>query len=810
MGNACGSSRNVATEGKFRTFAPLSQDAPHRRIADGTGPEISLSAPSALRMSQPVMPETTSTDNRSLETSLSLSRNFSKASPKPRLIQLLYSSVASSEWSPTELEELAAHAADANQSRSITGALVHFNETFFQVLEGEQEAVMQLYANIEKDQRHKHVCIIRVCDIEMRTFTNWAMRFSSEVNEGSEVNVVIRYLIDTINVSFGIIEKYIPPGVTSFVRQGIDPAEVKAEFGNTVIMVCEVHSLWNKLQESAESLVSSLNMFYSSVAHIVAANGGEVVKYIGTNIICMFETAQVVAALQAGKTVLERVAGKIKSGDAMVVDVRVALTAGAVIRGNIGCSQKYDYTVLGDPVNTASRLAGYKRDEKYSLLLTERALSLLRHHGYTQDDLTSLPNVQLEGKASREQIFEWRYTGTPPDDDSLTSSGVMAPLQKGTRKTGSSPLIRMCYVSQCAKTFSGGDVAAMIEKAAVNNASLGVTGVIMKVDDYFIQILEGVPEVVNTLFQKIKKDPRHYDVTVTAVRDVDSRQFSTWGMRQFALGEATEFVALVSSTMIQTLSTAYKTIEKYVPQTVLRLLVSGQNPSRFDPRVSNQVMLATDLVSFTSISEVLTPHELMALINNMLTVVLECVADHNGTPYKLVGDMVVAQFPVSAAFDAVYAAIDVQNRLKMYRSNPPPDAVEPELMHVGVGLAYGPLLESNIGGRQLDFALVGQTIEDAMECEGWTRMCDKRILINEPMNNILNTLFPSRIDTVKVDMMYGLNSVDIGTWDPFSVKSAIKTRCEAIRTEHSQDTAKNTMPAVERRKRESKAATRVS
>eukprot|EP01061_Rhynchopus_euleeides_P001780 TRINITY_DN11304_c0_g1_i1.p2 TRINITY_DN11304_c0_g1~~TRINITY_DN11304_c0_g1_i1.p2 ORF type:complete len:108 (+),score=30.36 TRINITY_DN11304_c0_g1_i1:23-325(+) len=78
-----------------------------------------------------------------------------------------------------------------------------------------------------------------------------------------------------------------------------------------------------------------------------------------------------------------------------------------------------------------------------------------------------------------------------------------------------------------------------------------------------------------------------------------------------------------------------------------------------------------------------------------------------------------------------------------------------------------------------------------MECEGWTRMCDKRILMNGPMNEVLNTLFPSRIDTVKVDMMYGLESVDVGTWDPFSVKGAIKTRCEKIRLEKSQKSAAN-------------------
>ncbi len=59
-----------------------------------------------------------------------------------------------------------------NASLDITGVLFFWDGSFFQVLEGAESAVKQLFRRIEKDPRHCHVR----CLIDQRCFSSWRMR----------------------------------------------------------------------------------------------------------------------------------------------------------------------------------------------------------------------------------------------------------------------------------------------------------------------------------------------------------------------------------------------------------------------------------------------------------------------------------------------------------------------------------------------------------------------------------------------------------------------------------------------------------
>ncbi|MFU9135873.1 diguanylate phosphodiesterase [Erwinia tasmaniensis] len=70
----------------------------------------------------------------------------------------------------------------------------------------------------------------------------------------------------------------------------------------------------------------------------------------------------------------------------------------------------------------------------------------------------------------------------------------------------------------------------LADKARVNNASLEITGILLFDGDYFLQILEGPLSAVNTLFEHICEDPRHYHI-VQLMRDYASaRRFGNLGM----------------------------------------------------------------------------------------------------------------------------------------------------------------------------------------------------------------------------------------------------------------------------------------
>ncbi|MGZ8193711.1 MAG: BLUF domain-containing protein, partial [Methylobacter sp.] len=93
------------------------------------------------------------------------------------MIRLTYASTAINEWSPEELLSLLKTCRTNNGAKNITGILLYAKGTFFQVLEGDEATINNLYRVIEKDKRHKDVTLIEKQPITERAFPYWSMGF---------------------------------------------------------------------------------------------------------------------------------------------------------------------------------------------------------------------------------------------------------------------------------------------------------------------------------------------------------------------------------------------------------------------------------------------------------------------------------------------------------------------------------------------------------------------------------------------------------------------------------------------------------
>ena len=105
------------------------------------------------------------------------------------IYQLVYVSRATSELSVDELDSILATARRNNSTQDITGMLLHHDGSFIQVLEGQQDAVDQLYATISEDPRHENAYVVLRAEVEERAFDEWSMGYKrastlDEVPEG--------------------------------------------------------------------------------------------------------------------------------------------------------------------------------------------------------------------------------------------------------------------------------------------------------------------------------------------------------------------------------------------------------------------------------------------------------------------------------------------------------------------------------------------------------------------------------------------------------------------------------------------------
>ncbi len=93
------------------------------------------------------------------------------------MIRLSYASTTDHDWSPEELLGLLTNCQTNNAANNITGILLYAQQTFFQVLEGDEAVVNKVYEMIQKDKRHRDCTIIEIEKIKERAFPYWSMGF---------------------------------------------------------------------------------------------------------------------------------------------------------------------------------------------------------------------------------------------------------------------------------------------------------------------------------------------------------------------------------------------------------------------------------------------------------------------------------------------------------------------------------------------------------------------------------------------------------------------------------------------------------
>jgi len=93
------------------------------------------------------------------------------------MYHLVYTSHATNPFGESELLGLLKECREFNRANGITGMLLYIQGKFIQVLEGQKEAVVQLFDRIALDPRHLRVAVIVEGESDERIFKNWSMGF---------------------------------------------------------------------------------------------------------------------------------------------------------------------------------------------------------------------------------------------------------------------------------------------------------------------------------------------------------------------------------------------------------------------------------------------------------------------------------------------------------------------------------------------------------------------------------------------------------------------------------------------------------
>ncbi len=172
---------------------------------------------------------------------------------------------------------------------------------------------------------------------------------------------------------------------------------------------------------SPEQLVSFINEYLTPMTDVVFAHGGTLDKYIGDAIMCFWGAPvdQPDHALRACRAALdfldrlEALKARWHADGLPEVDIGVGINTGLMNVGHMGTESRFNYTVMGDAVNLASRLEGLNKEYGTRILISEQ--TYLEVDGRVT--ARRLGAVRVKGKQQPVNLYELRALDAPGGED---------------------------------------------------------------------------------------------------------------------------------------------------------------------------------------------------------------------------------------------------------------------------------------------------------------------------------------------------------------------------------------------------------
>jgi adenylate cyclase len=209
----------------------------------------------------------------------------------------------------------------------------------------------------------------------------------------------------------GIFERFISPEmVEELIERGVDAA--RGQRAELTILFSDIRGFTTMSEKmSPEDVVALLNEYLDVMTAIILKHGGTIDKYEG-DLIMAFFGAPIAHADHARRAVraaldmrreLDRLRAKwAGSGGPARFEMGIGINTGDVFVGLIGSSKRFNYTVIGDAVNLASRLQDLTKDVKWPLLISEFTYA----HIQNEFDAAFAETRQVKGKTQPVGIYK--------------------------------------------------------------------------------------------------------------------------------------------------------------------------------------------------------------------------------------------------------------------------------------------------------------------------------------------------------------------------------------------------------------------
>ena len=209
--------------------------------------------------------------------------------------------------------------------------------------------------------------------------------------------------------------RYLSPALADRLAKHPEQLKLGGETKTMTVLFSDIRGFTTLAERlSAEELTRFLNRFMTPMTGIIMARRGTIDKYIGDCIMAFWNaplddpdhpTHACEAALQMRRHLVVfnqtlQAEQAASSTPFEPVHIGIGMNTGACVVGNFGSEQRFDYSVLGDPVNLASRLEGQAKPYGVDVVLGESTAGLIQGFALLELDL-----MRVKGKMTPVHLF---------------------------------------------------------------------------------------------------------------------------------------------------------------------------------------------------------------------------------------------------------------------------------------------------------------------------------------------------------------------------------------------------------------------
>ncbi len=217
------------------------------------------------------------------------------------------------------------------------------------------------------------------------------------------------------------MERYLSPEMLQSILRGNKDADLSTKRKELTILFADIVSFSSIAEKvDVEYLESFLDEFFDSMTQAVFDHGGTVDKFLGDGLLAFFGDPvelenHALAAITCAEQMITQTRQLSAKWSQVGIDefsngvhIRIGITTGMIVVGNIGSNRRMEYTVLGSAVNLASRLQALAKPD--SVLISSRTCALAKDHV----TCSGPHHVRVKGFDKEISVYELLDTGIDP------------------------------------------------------------------------------------------------------------------------------------------------------------------------------------------------------------------------------------------------------------------------------------------------------------------------------------------------------------------------------------------------------------